>query len=110
MTTALFWFRKDLRLKDNPAWVAACEAHKVLPVFVLEPELIASAGPFRRGRFFQIFQLLLQKLNRSVAGYASFKGQRKHSSQYIQENNVDCMYFNATRHPSAEARRAINEI
>ena len=31
--------------KDNPAWAAACEAHKVLPVFVLEPELIAVLRP-----------------------------------------------------------------
>ena len=62
MTTALFWFRKDLRLKDNPAWAAACEAHEVLPVFVLEPELIASAGPYRRGRFFQNLSALIAEV------------------------------------------------
>jgi deoxyribodipyrimidine photo-lyase len=35
MTTALVLFRRDLRLADNPALVAACAAHaRILPVFI----------------------------------------------------------------------------
>ncbi|MFV0533951.1 MAG: cryptochrome/photolyase family protein [Cumulibacter sp.] len=38
MTTAVMWFRRDLRLGDNPALLAACAAaDRVLPVFVLDP-------------------------------------------------------------------------
>ena len=45
----LVWFRRDLRLVDNPAWAAATRAHPdVLPVFVLDPHLLESSGPFRR--------------------------------------------------------------
>ncbi len=45
----LVWFRRDLRLVDNPAWSAATRAHPdVLPVFVLDPHLLGTAGPFRR--------------------------------------------------------------
>lgn len=42
------WFRRDLRLDDNPAWAAAtasCDA--VLAVFVLDPRLLGRAGPHR---------------------------------------------------------------
>ncbi|MGB0664417.1 MAG: cryptochrome/photolyase family protein [Pontibacterium sp.] len=30
----IMWFRQDLRLKDNPALHAACEAGQVLPIFI----------------------------------------------------------------------------
>ena len=49
MSTALVWFRRDLRLDDNPAWAAATTEHDhVLPLFVLDPRLLDRAGPFRR--------------------------------------------------------------
>ena len=42
------WFRRDLRLADNPAWAAATRSGaEVVPVFVLEPALIGAAGPRR---------------------------------------------------------------
>jgi deoxyribodipyrimidine photo-lyase len=45
----IVWFRRDLRVVDNPAWSAATRAGtEVLPVFVLDPVLIDTAGPFRR--------------------------------------------------------------
>ncbi len=47
MTTALLWFRNDLRLKDNPALHAALAgADKILPVYVLDDE---AAGDARIG-------------------------------------------------------------
>lgn len=47
-TTAVMWFRRDLRLHDNPALVAAAAEGSVLPLFVLDPALWAPAGPSRR--------------------------------------------------------------
>jgi deoxyribodipyrimidine photo-lyase len=39
--TSLLWFRRDLRLGDQPALLAACDAAgpggDVAPVFVLDP-------------------------------------------------------------------------
>src|ERR1700722_11288444 len=38
MTTAMVLFRRDLRLADNPALVAACARHtRILPVFIHTP-------------------------------------------------------------------------
>ncbi len=45
----MVWFRRDLRLDDNPAWAAATAAHdEVIALFVLEPKLMHAAGQIRR--------------------------------------------------------------
>ena len=41
--TAIMWFRRDLRLADNPALRAAAQADAVLPVFVVEEPARAAA-------------------------------------------------------------------
>lgn len=44
MTTAIWWIRRDLRLTDNQALTAALtQADQVIPVFILDPALLASA-------------------------------------------------------------------
>ncbi len=47
-TTTVMWFRRDLRLADNPALIEACASDGVLPLFVLDPALWGPAGPARR--------------------------------------------------------------
>jgi deoxyribodipyrimidine photo-lyase len=43
--TSIMWFRRDLRLGDNPALLAAAgSADRVLPLFVLDPALLGTAG------------------------------------------------------------------
>jgi deoxyribodipyrimidine photo-lyase len=43
--TALLWFRRDLRLDDHPALLAAAAGgRRVVGLFVLDPRLIASSG------------------------------------------------------------------
>src|SRR5690242_9216112 len=42
------WFRRDLRLGDNPALLEAVHDGPVLPLFVLDPALWGPAGPSRR--------------------------------------------------------------
>jgi deoxyribodipyrimidine photo-lyase len=47
--TAVTWFRRDLRLDDNPAWAAATSKHRrVVALFVYDRRLLDRAGPFRR--------------------------------------------------------------
>ena len=43
----IFWFRRDLRLADNPALVAAARAGTVVALFVVDPELVAPVGATR---------------------------------------------------------------
>jgi len=46
--TAVWWVRRDFRLADNPALLAALDDGPVLPVFVLDPVLLRTAGSVRR--------------------------------------------------------------
>jgi len=50
VTAAIVWFRRDLRLDDLPALAAAVAsgADRVVPLFVVDPLLLAPAGPNRR--------------------------------------------------------------
>lgn len=46
MSTALVWFRRDLRLADNPALSAACAAHeRILPLYIHAPHEDADWAP-----------------------------------------------------------------
>jgi len=48
VTTALLWFRRDLRLGDHPALLAAQDsADEVVPVFILDEALRSPSGPRR---------------------------------------------------------------
>ena len=42
------WFRRDLRLGDHPALLAAADGGEVLPLFVLDDRLLKPAGEPRR--------------------------------------------------------------
>lgn len=58
MTTSIMWFRRDLRLSDHPALLAAqASADHVLPLFVVDPALSAPATP-RANRLFASVQAL----------------------------------------------------
>ncbi len=48
MSRSIMWFRRDLRLADNPALLAAIEAgEEIVPVFILDPHLIQATGTKR---------------------------------------------------------------
>lgn len=42
------WFRRDLRLDDNPAWAAVAPASPTTALYVIDPALFDRAGSFRR--------------------------------------------------------------
>ena len=45
MSRAIMWFRRDLRLTDNPALLRALAEHTdVVPVFVVDPNLLKNSG------------------------------------------------------------------
>jgi len=58
------WFRRDLRLRDNPALCAAAAGGEVVPLFVLDPKLWRPAGPARRAYLIRS----LRALDRDLGG------------------------------------------
>ncbi|MHB1088724.1 MAG: deoxyribodipyrimidine photo-lyase, partial [Acidimicrobiales bacterium] len=62
----IFWFRRDLRLADNPALVEAATRGDgvVAPAFIVDPEFVAPAGPTRAA----YLRSTLESLNVSLEG------------------------------------------
>lgn len=61
----IFWFRRDLRLADNPALVAAvATGQPVLPLFIVDEAILAPAGPTRAA----YLQATLHSLSESLNG------------------------------------------
>src|ERR1700754_2562396 len=49
MGTAVVWFRRDLRVRDQPMFLAAADAaDRALGLFVLDPALLQPSGAARR--------------------------------------------------------------
>ena len=48
MTTDIVWFRRDVRLEDNPAWAAGTMAESVIPLFVIDPALFDKVSKRRQ--------------------------------------------------------------
>ena len=62
--SSIFWFRRDLRLADNPALVAAVQAGDgdVVPVWIIDTTFSSPAGPNRINYLFKT----LESLNTSL--------------------------------------------
>ncbi|MGH3353740.1 MAG: cryptochrome/photolyase family protein [Nocardioides sp.] len=59
----VLWFRRDLRLLDHPALLAAAEdGAEVVPLFILDERLLAPAGPSRIGWFLASVRSLADEL------------------------------------------------
>ncbi|MEO1275536.1 MAG: deoxyribodipyrimidine photo-lyase, partial [Pseudomonadota bacterium] len=46
-TPTIFWFRRDLRLRDHPGLSAVAQRGPVIPVFILDPETEALGAAHR---------------------------------------------------------------
>ncbi len=68
--TAIVWFRRDLRLADNPALLRAVhDKYRILPLFIWDP---ASEHPWEPGAASQWWlHHSLEKLERALRGYGS---------------------------------------
>ena len=76
MEIVLWWIRRDLRLSDNPALLAARQTGlPVLPVFILDPALLALHAPVRQAFLFGGLRDLDKDLARLGASLVLRRGQ-----------------------------------
>lgn len=73
-TASVMWFRRDLRLSDNPALLEAAADGPVLPLFVLDPALWGPAGPGRRGYLAASLHALDGSLRQRGTGLSVVRG------------------------------------
>ncbi|WP_266181880.1 cryptochrome/photolyase family protein [Dyella humicola] len=108
MTTAIVWFRRDLRLADHPALSAACDAHdRVLPLYIHAPE---EEGDWMPGGASQWW------LHHSLAALQAQLGERGMSlhirqgdslavlQQLLAQTGATSVYWNRLYEPAAIAR------
>ena len=66
-TRSIMWFRRDLRIGDNPALLEAIKsADEIVPVFILDKKLIGATGSKRLAYLAQSLQSLDQSLGNSL--------------------------------------------
>jgi len=64
---SILWFRRDLRISDHPALLAAlAESDEIIPIFILNPTLIKTAGSKRLAYLGQSLRHLDESLNNSL--------------------------------------------
>ncbi|MCV6574458.1 MAG: DNA photolyase family protein [Cohaesibacter sp.] len=71
---AIHWFRQDLRLSDNPAFIKACESGAVLPIYILDDDTAGKAKMGGASRWWLYHSL--KSLNDSLKGHLRlYKGK-----------------------------------
>lgn len=99
MGIAIHWFRRDLRLSDNPALFEAAKAGEVLPIYILDDE---NAGEHKTGAANRVWlHHSLHSLNKSLGGKLKvFKGNPlKILPEIITKSGADSIYWNRCYEP-----------
>jgi deoxyribodipyrimidine photo-lyase len=86
------WFRRDLRLADNPALLDACSGDGVLPLFVLDPALWGPAGISRQWYLSRSLRALDASLRPHRAGLSVVRGNPvrgvRHAARQVGASRV----------------------
>jgi deoxyribodipyrimidine photo-lyase len=108
LTTAIWWVRRDLRIHDNDALAAALSAHDcVIPVFILDPDLLAApdAGDKRVAFLFGGLRALDAGLRARGSRLIVRRGvPLAELAQLIGETGATAIYAEADPWPYARSR------
>ena len=100
-SSSIFWFRRDLRLNDNPALLAAmAESEAVIPVFILDPKLIKTAGSKRLAYLGQSLHHLDDSLGNKLHVIAG--DQITVLKDLMRKNNASSVHISTEYEPHQE--------
>lgn len=102
--SVIVWFRQDLRLADNPALLAACQANIVIPVYILDdtPEQQWAVGEASNWWLHHSLVSLQQSLEGRLNVY---RGNPESILQkLIQETSAIAVYWNRCYEPWSISR------
>lgn len=108
MSIAIVWFRRDLRLADQPALSAACAAHeRVLPVYIHAPHEEGTWAPGAASRWWLHHSLL--GLQAQLRGQGASLHVRQGDSlavlrELVQATGARAVYWNRLYEPETIAR------
>ena len=114
MSTAIVWFRRDLRLADNPALAAACARHAtVVPLFVFAPGEEGDWAPGAAQRWWLHHSLgaHAEALEALGARLIVRRGPtRTVLAELLDETGAEAVYWNRLHEPApVERDRALKE-
>jgi deoxyribodipyrimidine photo-lyase len=103
---AVVWFRRDLRLGDNPAWAdARSQAAPIVALYVLDPVLLGASGPHRRDQLMGELRELDSSLGRLGGRLLVRSGDpRTVVATQAQELGASAVFVNADPSPYAVRR------
>ncbi|HXV65175.1 MAG TPA: deoxyribodipyrimidine photo-lyase [Vicinamibacteria bacterium] len=108
MNTAIWWIRRDIRLENNVALAAALDhAERVVPVFVIDPELLAS--PYVSQQRFAFLLGGLRELDESLRKRGSRLVVRRgpplrELSRIVRETGAESIYCEQDVSPYSRKR------
>src|SRR5690349_20819254 len=107
-STAIVWFRRDLRVHDHPPLVEALAAHdRVVPAFVLDPALLRGrfSSPSRTAFLIGCLRDLDASLRERGAALVVREGRpREQLAALAQETGAEAVHFASDVSPYARAR------
>ncbi|HEY2622075.1 MAG TPA: deoxyribodipyrimidine photo-lyase, partial [Dyella sp.] len=108
MTTAIVWFRRDLRLADHPALSAACAAHdQVVPLYIHAPEEDGDWAPGGASQWWLHHSLAALQAQLDEHGVALHLRQGNSLAvlqQLLTQTGATAVYWNRLYEPLAIAR------
>lgn len=105
MSTAIFWFRQDLRATDNPALNAACQHPEVIPLYISETPALIPMGGAQKWWLHHSLHSLHQCLQKSGLQLILQSGDPLDIlTQFIQQHKVSTVYWNRCYEPQHIAR------
>lgn len=107
MTTAIFWFRLDLRLSDNPAFLKACDDYdSVLPIYIDDSDqLPRQLGEASRVWLHHSLLSLKKSLQQHASDLVMFKGSAEPIITTLCEQlGADAVLWNRCYEPQAIER------
>lgn len=104
-TNAIVWFREDLRLCDNPAFIDACHQHDmVVPIYILDEDT-APIGRAQRWWLHQSLLALQGRLKDLGLELCLRKGNALDIlGQLVRDCRIDAIYWNRCYEPAAIRR------
>ncbi|MDA3036565.1 MAG: deoxyribodipyrimidine photo-lyase [Actinomycetota bacterium] len=104
-TRSIIWFRRDLRISDHPALVAALsESDEIVPVFIIDSKLIERTGSNGLAYLAQSLQHLDASLDKKLQVIA---GQSVDVLKKLQEKyNAQSVHISAEYEPVSAAQDA----
>ena len=104
MGTSIMWFRRDLRLADHPALLAALAHGTTTPLFVLDPLFVKRSGAARFAFLLRNIRALDASMNRAIV--VRHGDPLDIVPRFVQEVGADKVFISADFAPYGSQRDA----